>query len=587
MATAQGLARVAEANRQATSGQVGGAVTRSGQIVQAGGKVVGGSGTTGPKLSSADVATPGPQDVAGTEPIQPQDQQLAPTDQAPKNLVNQVNQAQTQVDALAKQKGLTLQKTATGGYTAVPDQKAQYEQALAQTKGQEAPQSMGAGASMVNQSLKQVGGQTEQPSVWPTIFQDEPNIEKPLLEYDDLMSPPKQRESLVSEYQKMSKSLGLDEINAELINDKNIIEGSEDDIRNEITGSGGLATDSQVQAMANARNKSLIKNYNTLLDTKNALTTQLSTMMQLSVQDRQFAEAEFDRKLNYAFKVAEFKERATTNARNGLQWSIEQGLGAEILKNPYETRLAEKTLGVPAGGLAGIIQKKAQESNLEANYKQAQIDKIYGDIATKNAENQVIVDQSGKVLLKAEEGRKLNKELVNSDAFKSINKAQDSLQFLNNFEQSFNKFGATSAIFDPIKNSKMKAEYNAAILNLKEFFNLGVLNGPDEAILKGVLPDPTSRSNTLRMLSLGTYNPKMATENGLASMKEMIETTLDDRFRTTMASYGDYSTESVGAVGDTMRKYVDAKASLNPEVKTLLDENPELSYEEIIEIITQ
>ena len=46
LTTAQRSARVAEANRQATSGQTGGAVTKSGQIVNASGQVVGGAGTS-------------------------------------------------------------------------------------------------------------------------------------------------------------------------------------------------------------------------------------------------------------------------------------------------------------------------------------------------------------------------------------------------------------------------------------------------------------------------------------------------------------------------------------------------------------
>ena len=71
---------------------------------------------------------------------------------------------------------------------------------------------------------------------------------------------------------------------------KNIIEGSEDDIRMEITKAGGFATDSQVLALTNARNKQLIKNYNTLLDTRNSKEKYLQTAIGLEQQDRQAAD---------------------------------------------------------------------------------------------------------------------------------------------------------------------------------------------------------------------------------------------------------------------------------------------------------
>lgn len=53
--------------------------------------------------------------------------------------------------------------------------------------------------------------------------------------------------------------------------------GSEDDLRTEITKAGGFATQSQILGLTNARNRQLIKNYNTLLDTRNAKEKYLQT----------------------------------------------------------------------------------------------------------------------------------------------------------------------------------------------------------------------------------------------------------------------------------------------------------------------
>lgn len=57
-----------------------------------------------------------------------------------------------------------------------------------------------------------------------------------------------QRKSLTEEYSAMSKKLGIDELNTELMNMKNVIEGTEDDLRAEVTKAGGFATESQIMA---------------------------------------------------------------------------------------------------------------------------------------------------------------------------------------------------------------------------------------------------------------------------------------------------------------------------------------------------
>lgn len=240
----------------------------------------------------------------------------------------------------------------------------QYQKAheLAKQSGVPAAQGAGAGYSGAQQFMNATQGPREEaPSILGGVMDVDSNFDSILTMYDDLMSPVKQKQSLLEEYKAMESSLGITGMNAELIDAKRIIEGTEDDIRNEVTAAGGFATDSQVLALANARNKSLIKNYNYLLEARNNAQTQLQTMMNLSIQDRQFAEAEFDRKMNFAFKVAEFKQKAVDNARSGLQSFITNvtalgGNGYEALfkaaQSPYEVGLIEKTLGMPSGSLA-------------------------------------------------------------------------------------------------------------------------------------------------------------------------------------------------------------------------------------------
>lgn len=448
-----------------------------------GGRLIGAGGVDLGAANSADVQGAGSPRVSPQTPITPQagTEQLDPNAEASPEMVAQATGLQNQVNTLASQKGLTLTKNAQGQYTATPDLSSQYNQ-VKQTLDQSGvnPVTGGQGANAVQTALKQVGSQAESPSVWSTIYQDEPNIEKPALEYDELMSPLSQRTSLVDEYKNMSKSLGLDEINTDLIDAKRVIEGTEDDVRNEITSAGGTATESQVMAMSNARNKQLIKNYNTLLDTKNATMTQLSTMMSLSIQDRNFAEAEFDRKLNYAWKIAEFKERATTNARQTYLSLIEKGMGSSLLTDPYQTSLVEKTLGISKGGLASVVSKQAQSASLDQRYKEAQIANIYSEIDKREYEMSPVNGIDEKTMAK----------IQSAPEYKTINGVLPAMNAVKTYLDAVKNTGSFE-ILSGTKSGELKSSYGNAIAAWKTLAALGALSGADFGLAENVIPEPS------------------------------------------------------------------------------------------------
>lgn len=288
-------------------------------------------------------------------------------------------------------KGSALTSAEMNDPAALNDLASRYKTGLAnvQAQGLQPATTQGQASTAIQSALP--GPQSESPSVIGDIMETDSNFDSILTMYDEFMSPQTQKVSLVEEYQQMSKSLGIEGMNAELLNAKRIIEGTEDDIRSEITAVGGFGTESQVLALANARNKSLIKNYNYLLESRDSAMTQLNTMMNLSVQDRQMAEAEFDRKMGFAFKVAEFKERAVSNARSNFNTIVSKvgykGLLDSLNGNLYDQRVAEQTLGIAPGGLNKLatIVDEEQELNLELKREQiatekAQRSKIYSDM---------------------------------------------------------------------------------------------------------------------------------------------------------------------------------------------------------------
>ena len=179
------------------------------------------------------------------------------------------------------------------------------------------------------------------------------NIEKM---YNKFYSPQNQKTNLMDTYRQMVSSTGLDDINEELIDAKNIIDGSEEDIRTEITKAGGFATESQVQGMTNARNKSLIKNYNTLLETKNAITEQIGNMMQYAQADRTYAAQQFESRMNFEMKKVEYGIQAQQYASSQL-WKMQEAVGFQGLLDqtngdPYSIAKIEQAMGLSQGGLA-------------------------------------------------------------------------------------------------------------------------------------------------------------------------------------------------------------------------------------------
>lgn len=232
-----------------------------------------------------------------------------------------------------------------------------------------------------------------------------------------------------------------------------------------------------------------------------------------------------------------------------------------------------------------ILEMEKLESDIETA-KATRVN-LYSQIAERDREGGVLVDQNGKVVVKQKDALKINKELTTTDAYRAIQKGRDSLQFLNEFEKKFKEVGLET--FPGKSKGDLSTKYNTTILNLKEFFNLGVLNGPDEAILKSIIPDPTKSPKFLGFIPVSKKlsGVKSGVGAGIENMKKMIEASLDDKYASLSAQYGDYSRESIASLRDLDRIYIQQKSAVNPDIKKMVLENPSLSTEEIISIITE
>ena len=228
-----------------------------------------------------------------------------------------------------------------------------------------------------------------------TFIQGDEYIGGLMTSLQEFMDPKNQRTSLADTYKQMLKDSGVEAIDMELINTKKVIEGSEDDIRTEITKAGGFATDSQVLALTNARNKQLIKNYNTLLETRNAKEKYLQTAIGLEAQDRQAADQRFESMFNMGMQIANYQQQMTNNARTQAQW-LASNIGFDGLYDAtggdkFAQGLIEQTLGLPQGGLlnAATQARTLRQQELDK-------DKTFGTIDLGN--RVAITDNKGNII---------------------------------------------------------------------------------------------------------------------------------------------------------------------------------------------
>ncbi len=154
----------------------------------------------------------------------------------------------------------------------------------------------------------------------------DPGFQQLMADHQAYLSQASQQTSLQDEYTKLTADAGIPALNSQLINMKSIMDGTEDDIRNEITKAGGFATNSQVMALTAARNKVMIQNYNNLLQTRDDAVNQINTTMGFAKEDQANAQALATEKMNYDQQIISYEQKFTAAAQDSLK-SMQQTEG--------------------------------------------------------------------------------------------------------------------------------------------------------------------------------------------------------------------------------------------------------------------
>jgi len=402
-----------------------------------------------------------------------------------------------------------------------------YQQGFNQMKGQTAPQDSGAAIGKVQNAIPTPAQDT---SVIDSFFQQDPMINDIISGFNEYFSPKNQRESLTQEYARLTQESGIEALDTELMDMKNVIEGAEDDIRNEITKAGGFATESQVMALTNSRNKQLIKNYNNLLETRNTKQSYLDKMMDLSSEDRKMADDMFDRNINFAFKIEEAGQRMKSNAENSLNRIVNQvgyqGLAQMTGGDPYYTSLVENTLGLGQGGLERLAEYTPPMSEMDAldlENKKLQNQKLRQDINGSGSSGisdttQVIINnpslfddltptEKGKVITQLQAGgydtSNLGVKGLSDTAIKEVSQTQSALDDIQELRK---KIEDNKDLIGPLKGlakispfskqRKIQADIDRVKQTVGKALEGGVLRKEDEEKYKKILATITDTPST-------------------------------------------------------------------------------------------
>ena len=325
--------------------------------------------------------TPAPQASPTPSPIQPQPMQQAPVN-APKpggtqetvqgaspalqmpasgSIVDLLNMAGVDSSSqnravLAKQFGVEGYSTKGGTAAQNQDLAKKFLEAYNKSSSVPTPETSAAGRSGVLDLMEQTAPKSEedvQANFFDAYSAMNP-VEKSLFDaINQAISTPVTKQSFLEEFQQLQAEQGVPALRTELLNIKRIMDGTEDDIRDEIIKGGGFATESQVQAMTGARNKTLLKQATNLADQLDVQEDYVDRLMEFSQMDRKDVEEQADRKLGLREKMMALQDKMTSAAKGNYEKIVTasgfDGLATLLQNDPKEMARAEKAMGLPAG----------------------------------------------------------------------------------------------------------------------------------------------------------------------------------------------------------------------------------------------
>lgn len=294
--------------------------------------------------------------------------------QAPQPTVTQMLNTPQPTNDLAAKYG-TMGTTAQPNNTDIADK---YNNLHSEVKKTESPSTNPMRTSDMQQKMDAVTTDTKPQENPQAQFIDSYSNMNPVVKtmYDNiqtLFSSQNTRTSLVDEFTKLNSDQGIPADKLALMNIENVMRGTEDDIRNEITKSGGFATNSQVMALTAARNKVLMTQATQLQDQITTKEDYVKQIMDLTKADYASADKVVSEQLGLDEKVADMQiqmDNAATSNLNNIVKNMPDGyagLAKAFSGNPAGMTQAERLLGLPSGSLSNVaFLQESLDANAQA-----------------------------------------------------------------------------------------------------------------------------------------------------------------------------------------------------------------------------
>jgi hypothetical protein len=260
-----------------------------------------------------------------------------------------------------------------------------------QASGVPAPQDSGAGASTVSDA---VNGATPTPQTQTTPpvqnFFD-PNTNKSMADQVqqmmDIVSPQATRDNLANEMANITGEKNtLAQEKLQLMNMQNVMKGSEQDIRDEVTKANGFATNSQVLALTTARNSTLLKDATFLQDQMTALQDTIANDTSLYASDKADATAQATQRMGIMQYIQTNQNNQLNAYRSGIDTQIKTPGGLTALAaDPASAARAEQVMGYAPGTIAQMATASNATNALDNQAKQANINQSNAATNASNA----------------------------------------------------------------------------------------------------------------------------------------------------------------------------------------------------------
>lgn len=337
----------------------------------------------------------------------------------------------------------------------------------------------------------------EQPQTPPEVenfFQTSPIVQPTMAEMVEFISPASTRKELEQSMNKIVASQkAAAKLNLELMNVQRVMEGTDQDIRDEVEKVGGFATESQVQALTVGRNKTLLKRAAMIQDQLNYIKDVIQSDMTMYGFQKDIAQQEFQQRsflLQYKQQNDQFIYNATQNAINrNLALMGPDGLYNAAQGDPIKIERLERAMGLAPGGLKTAadqaIAAKAEEARqqkFQEDMQRRQLAISGGNLALAREKFQydVMKDQMNGGLDEATLGK-----ITATPEYKTVNALIPAVQTIQRYQALVKKEGTFAT---GKARGELDAAYGNAIAAWKTLAGLGALSGADFELAENAIP---------------------------------------------------------------------------------------------------